>query len=276
VPLTPRSIPAVAAIATAGALLLRNELKARQAAERIAAASLESLLKAIDANDPDTGAHVRRVAAYALVLADAASLPEAEQRSIERIALFHDIGKIHEALFDIIHDARALTPAERKAIATHPQRGADVLAPLTSFYPDLPDGVLSHHERWDGTGYPRHLKGTRIPLAARVVSIADTFDAITHSRRYRDGRSATVACDMILAGRGTQFDPNLVDLLVLPPVFARILATSREVSRWREPIHTRTTGQDEEQVPDITFRWRPERSGARGQPASDRPRRTTR
>jgi HD-GYP domain-containing protein (c-di-GMP phosphodiesterase class II) len=275
-PLTPRSIPAVAAAAVAGALLLRNELKARQAAERIAAASLESLLKAIDANDPDTGAHVRRVAAYALVLADAAGLANHEKRSVERVALFHDIGKIHEALFDIIHDARALTPAERKAIATHPQRGADVLAPLTGFYPDLPEGVLSHHERWDGTGYPRQLKGARIPLAARVVSIADTFDAITHSRRYRDGRSANIARDTILQGRATQFDPNLVDLFVFPPVFDRMLATSREVSRWREPIQSRRTGHDEEQVPDITFRWRPERSGARGRTAPDQPRRTTR
>src|SRR4051812_19451142 len=186
-PLTPRSIPAVAAATAAGALLLRNELKARQAAERIAAASLESLLKAIDANDPDTGAHVRRVASYALVLADAAGLSDHEKKSVERVALFHDIGKIHEALFDIIHDHRKLTPAERRAILTHPQRGAEVLAPLFGFYPDLPEGVLSHHERWDGSGYPRHLRGRRIPITARVVAIVDTFDAITHRRRYRDG-----------------------------------------------------------------------------------------
>ena len=275
-PLPTRTIPAVAAAAAAGALLVRHELKGRQAAERIAAASLEALLKAIDANDPDTGAHVRRVAAYALVLADAAGLDQHEKRSVERVALFHDIGKIHEALFDIIHDTRALTPAERRAIATHPQRGADVLAPLTGFYPDLPDGVLSHHERWDGTGYPRRLKGARIPLNARVVSIADTFDAITHSRRYRDGRSADVARDMILEGRATQFDPDLVDLFVFPPVFRRVIATAREVAHWREPIRTRRGAHDEEQVPDITFRWRPERSGARARHASDRPLRTAR
>jgi HD-GYP domain-containing protein (c-di-GMP phosphodiesterase class II) len=275
-PLTPRTIPAVAAAAAASALLLRHELKGRQAAERIAAAALESLLKAIDANDPDTGAHVRRVASYALVLADAAGLEERDRRSIERVALFHDIGKIHEALFDIIHDAHALTPAERKAIATHPQRGADVLAPLNGFYPDLPEGVLSHHERWDGTGYPRRLKGRRIPLNARVVSIADSFDAITHSRRYHEGRSAEDARTMLLEGRGTQFDPELVDLFVFPPVFARVLDTARDVSRWRKPVHMRRTGHDEEQVPDITFRWRPERSGGRGRPASDRPRRTGR
>jgi putative nucleotidyltransferase with HDIG domain len=272
----PDSTLSAAGAAAAAALLLRHELKGRQAAERIAAAALESLLKAIDANDPETGAHVRRVAAYALVLADAAGLSDHEKKSVERVALFHDIGKIHEALFDIIHDDKKLTRAERRAILTHPQRGAEVLAPLSGFYPDLPDGVLSHHERWDGSGYPRHLKGRRIPLSARVVTIADTFDAITHRRRYRDGSSAEKATEVILAGRGTQFDPELVDLFVFPPVFARVLETEREVTRWREPVQQRRTGRDEEQVPDISFRWRPGRSGTRGRPASDQARRTER
>ena len=278
-PLSERYLPTAAvgaAAIAASALLARREVKGRQTAERIAAASLESLLKAIDANDPDTGAHVRRVATYALILADAAGLDEREKRSVERVALFHDIGKIHEALFDIIHDHSELSPAERKAIATHPQRGADVLSPLCGFYPDLPNGVLSHHERWDGHGYPRRLRGRRIPLSARVVSIVDTFDAVTHSRRYRDGQPVDRARDVILEGRGTQFDPELVDLFVFPPIFARIVAAVRDVTRWVTPIHTRRTGQDEESVPDITFRWRPGRSGARGRPASDQARQTER
>ena len=265
-----------ATAAAAGALLLRHELKGRQTAERIAAASLESLLKAIDANDPDTGAHVRRVASYSLVLADAAGLDEREKRSVERVALFHDIGKIHQALFDIVHDDHRLSPADRRAIATHPQRGAEVLSPLCGFYPDLPSGVLSHHERWDGTGYPRRLKGRRIPLSARVVAIADTFDAVTNSRRYRDGRSVEHAGEVILEGRGTQFDPELVDLFLFPPVFARILATARSVVNWQGPVRTRRTGRDEDEVPDITFRWRPGRTAGRGRPASDQPRRTER
>ena len=87
-----------------------------------------------------TGAHVRRVATYALILADAAGLDEHEQRIVERVALFHDIGKIHEALFDIIHDDSAPHPRRAQGVATHPQRGADVLAPLAGFYPDLPEG----------------------------------------------------------------------------------------------------------------------------------------
>jgi HD-GYP domain-containing protein (c-di-GMP phosphodiesterase class II) len=258
--------------ATAAAMIFKNERNARQAAERFAAAALETLLNAIDANDAQTGAHVRRVATYALILADAASLDDRNTRIVEQVALFHDIGKIHEALFDIIHDHRKLTAAERRAVLTHPQRGADVLAPLEAFYPELPAGVLAHHERWNGSGYPRGLKGRRIPLAARVVAIADTFDAITHSRRYSLERSAETARDIILAGRGTDFDPHLIDLFVLPPVFKQILAAEKSVERWKVPIKQRRTGEREDQAPDITFRWRPGRSGSRGLPATDQPR----
>ena len=260
----------------ATAFLLKRQRAAHKSAERFAAASLETLLNAIDANDAETGAHVRRVAQYALILADAAGLDAHEQRVVERVALFHDIGKIHEALFDITHEDRELTPAERRAILTHPDRGARVLAPLNGFYPELPDGVLSHHERWNGTGYPRQLRGRRIPLSARIVAIADTFDAITHHRRYRDGRSTVIARDVILEGRGEQFDPELVDLFALPPVFALISAAARKVSRWIPPVQTRRAGRDEDQVPDISFRWRPGRHGGRGRPASDQPRKKVR
>jgi putative two-component system response regulator len=262
--------------ATAAAVLIRHEHTARLSAERFAAAALETLLNAIDANDADTGAHVRRVATYALILADPAGLDDHTKHVIEQVALFHDIGKIHEALFDIIHDHRELTFAERRAIATHPERGAKVLEPLKSFYPELPEGVLSHHERWNGTGYPRGLKGRAIPLSARLVAIADTFDAITHQRKYSHRRSAEIARDIILDGRGTQFDPDLVDLFTLPPVFARILAAEREVERWKSPVVQRRAKRDTDRAPNITFRWRPARSGARERPARARPSRTRR
>ena len=143
-----RFIPFGAGFFTGG--LLIQERRARIHAERLGAATLETLLNAIDANDATTGAHVRRVANYSLILAEAADLNESTRRSIERVALFHDIGKIDEAVSDIFHDDTGLTPAERRAVRTHPRRGADVLAPLSHFYPDLPEGVLSHHERWDG------------------------------------------------------------------------------------------------------------------------------
>jgi HD-GYP domain-containing protein (c-di-GMP phosphodiesterase class II) len=273
-PLVPTSALSLLFGAAGGALLVR-ERRARGIAERFAAASLETLLNAIDANDAQTGAHVRRVAAYSLVLAQAADLSEHEQRSVERIALFHDIGKMHEALFDITHDHSKLNPEERRAIATHPQRGAKVLAPLAPFYPDLAPGVLAHHERWDGRGYPRGLRGRAIPLATRIVSIADTFDAITHDRRYRLGTSPRAAATIIAQGRGTQFDPELVDLMLTPPVFEQILKTFRSVRHARAPTTTsdRRAGRHEPLVADVTFRWRPESLGSRPRgPAQQRSR----
>ena len=245
--------------ATSGVLLL-HELDSRERAERLAAALLETLLNAIDANDAQTGAHVRRVARFALILAEAADLDERGRRSVERIALFHDIGKISEALFDIIHDDASLSPEKWREIATHPQRGADVLGPLAAFYPDLPEGVLSHHERWDGGGYPRSLRGEQIPLAARIVSIADTFDAITFSRRYRRGRSARDSAARICDGRGSQFDPDLTDLFLLPPVFERVELAVKEAldgtPRPRVDADRRHPGPTTESAPDVKFRWR--------------------
>ena len=261
---------------TAALLLLRRKRREQQVSARFAAASLETLLNAIDANDAETGAHVRRVATYALILAEEAGLSELDRKVVERVALFHDIGKIHEALFDIIHDDASLTPADRRAIATHPQRGAQVLSPLNGFYPELPEGVLSHHERWDGSGYPRGLKGRRIPLSARIVAIADTFDAVTFRRRYHSGQSVEDGRAVIRDGRGTQFDPELVDLFDFEGVFARVVKEAERVASWKPPIRQRRTGEDETDVPDITFRWRPGRQGAKGRAASDEPRKAGR
>ena len=247
--------------AAAGAMAYR-EHRGRSQAERLSAATLETLLDAIDANDAVTGAHVRRVAAYALILGEAADLDARMLHSIERIALFHDIGKLHEALTDIFHDQSKLTPEERRAVRTHPLRGAQVLAPLVGFYPDLGKGVEAHHERWDGMGYPRRLKGKRIPLAARIVAIADSFDSITHRRRYSAGRSFKEATTAIAEGRGTQFDPQLVDLFLSPPV---LTAIEKEMQRAHSPRsrHANRRHGNTQSVRDVTFRWRPRGRGRR-------------
>lgn len=250
----------VGAVAAGGFVYRERHLRSQ--AERLSAATFETLLKAIDANDATTGAHVRRVATFALILGEAADLDEHTLRSIERIALFHDIGKLHEALSDIFHDPSKLTPEERRAVMTHPQRGADVLAPLQTFYPDLGKGVAAHHERWDGTGYPRGTKGRRIPIAARVVSIADSFDAITHRRRYSHARSFGEATRAIAQGRGTQFDPELVDLFLSQPVLSRIEKAMRRMEAPKKSSETRRRGEPHP-APDVTFRWRPRERGSR-------------
>ena len=142
-------------------------------------------------------------------------------------------------------------------MATHPQRGADVVAPLSLFYPDLGEGVLSHHERWDGTGYPRGLHGTDIPLTARIVALADTFDAITCQRRYDAARSAPDAVEVIAGERGRQFDPELTDLFLSATVQARV----HEAMCRSLPIQDPGTSKRRPEgaggaVPDVAFRWR--------------------
>lgn len=239
----------------AGALYYR-ERRERLALERLGAATLESLLDAIDANNAETGAHVRRVADYALALARAADLDEREQRSVERVALFHDIGKIDGAISDIVNDTKRLTPGERESVMQHPGKGAEVLGPLAAFYPDLPEGVLSHHERWDGTGYPRGLSGEEIPIEARVVAVADTFDAITHARPYSHARTLKDAIEIISAGRETQFQPELVDLFLSPPVLDYVAAAMRKSHSPRRSAGRRRRRSGSPDVPDITFRWR--------------------
>ncbi|HYS70603.1 MAG TPA: HD domain-containing phosphohydrolase [Gemmatimonadaceae bacterium] len=248
-------LPISVGAAASGLAVREHTLRTR--AERLSAATLETLLNAIDANDSDTGAHVRRVADYALILGTAAGLDERRLHSVERVALFHDIGKLHGALTDIFHDPSKLTPEERRAVMTHPQRGAEVLAPLSAFYPELAKGVAAHHERWDGSGYPRCLKGKKIPLEARMVSIADSFDAITHRRRYSHARSFSEAVESIRQGKGTQFDPDLVDLFLSQPVLSRIERAMRRALGPKRKSENRRRGERHTPGPDITFRWRP-------------------
>jgi HD-GYP domain-containing protein (c-di-GMP phosphodiesterase class II) len=234
------------------------ERRRRKTAERLAAAAMETILNAVEANDHETGRHVRRVARYALILGDAAGLDDRDLRSVERIALFHDIGKIHEALFDVIHDGDRLSASERRAVATHPRRGASVLAPLAAFYPELPRGVIAHHERWDGRGYPSGIRGRRIPLTARIVTLVDSFDVIANGRHYRRAGGAELAALEIACGRGTQFDPDLVDLLLLPPVLERFEAQHHANYRRRPPTgpDRRSARAGKSLAPDVRFRWR--------------------
>ena len=227
---------------------------------RLAAAVFEALLQAIDANDPETGAHVRRVAVLAVILARAADGDEARQCRVQRVALFHDIGKINGALCDVLRLTECLSGPERKLIATHADRGAEVLAPLASFYPELPAAVRAHHEWWNGKGYPRRLRGTAIPFEARVVALADVFDALTHQRSYKVALSVARAEELIAAGRGTQFDPDLTDLFLSPPVQEEIAAAQlapRARARLRGGARSdpRRQAGPRADTPEIAFRW---------------------
>jgi HD-GYP domain-containing protein (c-di-GMP phosphodiesterase class II) len=250
-------------LAAAALLRTNGHTELAHLVTRLAAAALESLLHAIDANDPETGAHVRRVAITSVVLARAADRDEVHQHRVERVALFHDIGKINGALFDVMRGTVGLTPVERRLIATHADRGAEVVAPLASFYPELPTAVRAHHEWWNGKGYPRGLRGTAIPFEARTVAIADVFDALTHRRRYKAALGVGRADELIAAGRGTQFDPDLTDLFLSPPVQAEIAAALRAHAA-RPGVRARGGARSDPRkqagprrdTPEIAFRWR--------------------
>jgi putative nucleotidyltransferase with HDIG domain len=178
------------------------------ALEETTFASIEALARAIDARDPSTFGHSARVAAVSLEIADAMQLPIAEREALRRGALLHDIGKI--GVEDrVLRKPGALTAWERDAMREHSRIGYEMLKGLRFLRPSLP-GVLHHHERWDGNGYPKGLSGTAIPMPVRILAVADVFDALTSERPYRQGLSFEAASVAIWNEAGRQFDPDVV------------------------------------------------------------------
>jgi putative nucleotidyltransferase with HDIG domain len=172
-------------------------------------ASMEALARAIDARDPSTYGHSARVAAVSLVIADAMGLAPESREALRRGALLHDIGKIGVA-DRILRKPGPLTRIETADMREHSRIGYQMLKGLRFMQPSL-DGVLHHHERWDGGGYPDRLAGNEIPLSVRILAVADVFDAITADRPYRAGLAFGEAIKTIEKGAGTQFDPQVVD-----------------------------------------------------------------
>jgi putative nucleotidyltransferase with HDIG domain len=187
-------------------------------------ATVRALTNAVEARDAYTGKHAERVAAYALALGEALDQHWAGSPEIEFGFLLHDIGKV--AIPDsILHKPEPLTQQERDLIKQHPVIGWEIVKQV-DFLGAASDVVRHHHERWDGDGYPDRLKAEDIPLTARVFAVADTLDALTTDRPYRPASPFTEARELIVAERGSQFDPQCVDALVATPdaVFDRIRA----------------------------------------------------
>jgi putative nucleotidyltransferase with HDIG domain len=173
------------------------------------------LIAATDGNEDNAG-HSQLVARYTLMLTKALGIEEKEYLlSIERGALLHDIGKIGIPE-SILRKPGALSEAERDIIKEHPQLGYEMIEEF-HFLKKAARVVLFHHERYDGLGYPYGLEGEEIPLEARIFAIADTLDAMTSDRPYRAGQSFQSAFDEIERGRGSQFDPSVVDAFFSAP-----------------------------------------------------------
>lgn len=174
--------------------------------------ALKTLVRAVEIKDRYTHGHSERTAKIAVQLGVRLGLDEDTLRALARGAYLHDVGKI--AIPDeILNKPSELTPDERIVVETHPQVGYELVVPVPALQEALPV-VLHHHERWDGSGYPQKLGGRDIPLIARVAAIADVWDAMTSDRSYRRGLPPQLALAHIEAGRGTHFDPRLVDGMV--------------------------------------------------------------
>ena len=172
---------------------------------------VERLARAGEFRDDETGEHTRRVGTTSALLASAAGMDPATARAIGLAAPLHDIGKI--AIPDaILLRRQRLRPEEILVMQQHTVIGARMLDGSTSRLLNLArDIALTHHERWDGAGYPAKLSGEDIPVAGRIVALADVFDALTHRRPYKDAWSIEAAVDEITLQSGTQFEPAIVD-----------------------------------------------------------------
>ena len=170
---------------------------------------VRSLVTSIEAKDPYTRGHSVRVAHISVLLAEAMDLPAGVRNTLYMSALLHDIGKIgvEDA---VLRKPGKLTDEEFEQIKKHPEIGARILKDIRAFEEIVP-GVLYHHEEWDGSGYPHGLAGIEIPLIARVIAVADAYDAMTSDRPYRSGMARERVDAILKSGRGIQWAPDVID-----------------------------------------------------------------
>lgn len=183
-----------------------------KANERITMQSMYTLAKTIDAKDKYTNGHSMRVAKYSRMIAERLDFSEEDLENIYHMAMLHDIGKI--GVPDaIINKPSELTDEEYYVIKTHPSMGSDILSEMPEFE-DIGIGARWHHERYDGSGYPDGLKGEDIPLNARIISVADAYDAMTSNRSYRTYMPQETVREELIHGKGKQFDPGITDIML--------------------------------------------------------------
>jgi diguanylate cyclase (GGDEF)-like protein/putative nucleotidyltransferase with HDIG domain len=179
------------------------------ATEKEAMSTIYALAATIEARDPFTYGHSRKVSSYAVALAEAIGLPSEKVAVISTAALLHDIGKIGIP-DEVLNKVGKLEAETWELIQSHAKLSAAIVGHVVSLVSCLP-AILHHHERWDGTGYPSRLKGEAIPIEARILAIADAFDAMTSSRPYREPLSYKKVLDELKRCSGTQFDPKLIE-----------------------------------------------------------------
>jgi putative nucleotidyltransferase with HDIG domain len=197
-------------IALTSSLLFRRERRALEETTGAHRETIAALASSLDLRERETALHSKRVQEYALLLADHMGLKDIGMReSLEMGALLHDVGKIGVP-DGILLKKGGLTGEERDVVRRHPELGASLLQRIP-FLSGAREIVEYHHEKFDGSGYPKGLKGEQIPIGARIFAVADVFDALTTDRPYKAALSYRSAAEMIARERGTHFDPYVAD-----------------------------------------------------------------
>jgi hypothetical protein len=184
---------------------------------------LQVMVKAIEARDPYTSGHSVRVSEMSRAMAVELGLAAREIEQVETAALLHDVGKIHEEFAPLLRKEGRLTDEETAIMQTHSAKSADLVGIISKFHGFIQDSVRHHHERWDGQGYPDGVSGKGIPLGARIILISDTIDAMTTDRPYRKRLPLEVVMAELLKCKGTQFDPELIDVVVASVAVRRLI-----------------------------------------------------
>ena len=212
---SPEKVSLCTAMASGAAVAIENALLF---ADRDAGhlATLTALVSALDAGEREPQVHAARVQQYTLALAQEMGVPEPDLKIMAAGAILHDIGKIGIAEATLLKRGR-LNDEEWATVRRHPAMGEEIVRGLRHLA-GTREIVLSHQERWDGSGYPHGLRGEAIPLGARIFAVADTLDAITTDRPYRAKKSWAEARDEIVQGAGTQFDPKVVEAFLRIPI----------------------------------------------------------
>ncbi|RJP21924.1 MAG: response regulator [Candidatus Abyssobacteria bacterium SURF_5] len=190
---------------------VKNHLRIKQLTDDLENAEnvIVALIRTVEAKDPYTRGHSERVAKYARKMAESLKMDDSRMQVLRRAAMLHDLGKI--GLDDaIIRSPDKLTNEEREKVHNHPSIGIEIIKSL-SFLSDVLDPIRAHHERFDGTGYPARLARDKIPVEARIIAVADTYDALTTDRPYRKAVDQKAAfAEMEASAASGQLDPNLV------------------------------------------------------------------
>jgi putative nucleotidyltransferase with HDIG domain len=205
---------------------LREVQTANLALQRTNEELLQLMIKSIEARDLYTSGHSRRVQRYSTIIARGLGLSERETELVGKAALLHDVGKIYEKYGPILRKADKLSPDEWSIMQEHPTDGANLVATMSGLKEIIP-AIRHHHENWDGSGYPDGLRGTEIPTAARIISFADTIDAMTSERPYRQPLTEAQVRSEIIRCRGRQFDPEMADRLIASGLWRALFQPER-------------------------------------------------